>query len=70
MTTNTARTWTMSLPELSDTGDDDRVTKITGLPQGSDNTAPSGGADLPAVAGNVHATGNEIVTAQTGGIPG
>ena len=26
--------------------------------------------DLPAVAGNVHATGNEIVTAQTGGIPG
>jgi len=60
----------MSLPDLSDTDDDDRVPKITGLPQGSDNNAPSGGADLPAVAGNVHATGNETVTAQTGGIPG
>jgi hypothetical protein len=60
----------MSLPDLSDTDDDDRVTEITGLPQGSDNNAPSGGADLPAVAGDAHATGNEIVTAQTGGIPG
>jgi hypothetical protein len=60
----------MSLPDLSDTDDDDRVAEITGLPQGSDNNAPSGGADLPAVAGDAHATGNEIVTAQTGGIPG
>ena len=60
----------MSLPDLS-IGDAEDINADTrnGLPQGSDNTANQGAA-LPRAAATGQPAGTEVITAQTGGIPG